>query len=63
MKQTLLKHIACRKCQSDFQLTIKEQNGQEIMSGSLNCPKCKTTYPIMKGVPRFIAGLNVHLIQ
>src|SRR4051812_33257271 len=58
MKKSLLKLIECRKCKVDFSLQATELDGEEIMSGSLSCPSCKQSFPILKGVPRFLSTLQ-----
>jgi SAM-dependent methyltransferase len=59
MKERLLQFIACRRCGSDFELDARERESDgEIVSGSLRCPRCAKSYPILKGIPRFIEGLR-----
>jgi SAM-dependent methyltransferase len=59
MRPRLLEFIACRTCGSGFDLRIDAEDPDgEIMTGALACPKCKTDFPILRGVPRFIAGVR-----
>src|SRR3954469_3688687 len=59
MRERLLDFIACRSCGSDFELRVEVRDPDgEIMSGTLTCPRCRTDYPILKGVPRFITGVR-----
>lgn len=59
MRERLLEMIACRDCGSDFTLSVdqRESDGQ-ITSGSISCPKCQASYPILRGIPRFIDDLR-----
>jgi SAM-dependent methyltransferase len=54
MKQRLLEFLECPDCQGLLSLreTLKE-DGVEILEGSLQCSACASTYPIVRGVPRF----------
>jgi SAM-dependent methyltransferase len=59
MRERLLDFIACRTCQADFDLRVDERDPDgEIMTGALSCPRCQTAFPILKGVPRFISGIE-----
>ncbi len=54
MKRTLLKHLACPTCESDFQLHVSEQQGDEIVTGRLTCASCSQQFPISGSIPRFV---------
>jgi uncharacterized protein YbaR (Trm112 family) len=55
MKQRLLQYLACPSCQEDIQqLSVSQSEGQEIMEGELGCCGCGRTYPVVRGVPRFV---------
>jgi len=58
MKEALLTPLACPQCRG--QLTLKEEVfcGQEIVSGILSCNGCRRTYPIVRGIPRFVSTDN-----
>jgi uncharacterized protein YbaR (Trm112 family) len=32
-------------------LTVEKEEKGEILSGTFTCVKCKTTYPILDGIP------------
>jgi SAM-dependent methyltransferase/uncharacterized protein YbaR (Trm112 family) len=55
MKKRLLDYLACPSCGgSAIQLSsIGDEDGIEIMSGELECPACRRTFAIRRGVPRF----------
>ena len=55
MHHWLLDHFVCLDCKTGpLKLAAKsEQNGQ-VMEGALSCLSCDVTYPIRKGIPRFV---------
>lgn len=51
MRKELLSTICCPSCSAkDFQLSIHEENNQEIREGQVSCQKCKHQFNISKGV-------------
>ena len=46
MKHDLLNILACPVCKGELKLDVGEENEQEVVSGSLYCPKCDARYPI-----------------
>jgi len=52
-KQTLLDLLICPACLLEeirLQETVKEELGEDILEGTLNCPSCGKIYPISKGI-------------
>jgi len=45
--------IVCPVCKGELKLTVEEEK-EEIISGSLNCPKCGVDYPIINGIPNLL---------
>jgi SAM-dependent methyltransferase len=56
MKLNALDVLVCPACKSSLNLTTDEQDGVEVMTGGLQCIGCGSTYPIVRGVPRFVAA-------
>ncbi len=54
MKSRLLNYICCPSCFADFDLIIKEQEGEEIITGELKCRSCQNVYPITGAIPRIL---------
>lgn len=55
MKQDLMNILACPVCKTHpLLLKIVLQKGDDIVSGSLNCPKCQVTYPIEDSIPNLL---------
>jgi SAM-dependent methyltransferase len=54
VKQKLLEYLRCPKCSGPIVLVENsEQEGIEILTGSLACAACGSSCPIIRGVPRF----------
>ena len=43
--------LCCPVCKGDLTLTVGSRDGEEIVTGSLRCPKCPAEYPIEDGIP------------
>ena len=54
MKKQLMEILVCPVCKGELRLTIKEQNDQEIITGSLRCDRCSETYPIEDALPNLL---------
>ncbi len=54
MKRKLMDILACPVCKGDLKLAVKEEKGEEIVSGSLYCAKCKVDYPIEDSIPNLL---------
>ena len=51
MRPDLMEILCCPVCKGDLTLTIAQQDGEEIVRGKLDCPKCPASYPIDDGIP------------
>jgi SAM-dependent methyltransferase/uncharacterized protein YbaR (Trm112 family) len=55
MTRTLLRLLCCPSCRGDLLLTSDEpSDSPDLETGGLTCPACDVTYPIVRGVPRFV---------
>ena len=54
MKRELLDILVCPVCKAGLELKVEEANEQEIVSGSLSCPKCGEDYPISNTIPNLL---------
>jgi SAM-dependent methyltransferase len=57
MKASLLEHLACPECSGDLDLSTDihiDDGTTEIESGSINCKACSLSFPIERGIPRFV---------
>lgn len=57
MKRKLLDYLICPFCDAQLELTeVVRTEGEEIMQGRLACIACKTSFQILRGVPRFLSS-------
>jgi len=54
MKKELMQILACPVCKGSLQLDVERQEGEEIIAGSLYCPKCQHSYPIIDTIPNLL---------
>jgi ubiquinone/menaquinone biosynthesis C-methylase UbiE/uncharacterized protein YbaR (Trm112 family) len=55
LKEKLLNLLCCPICKNEkLDLNIEEKITGEIKSGTLCCSECSNSYPIVKGIPRFV---------
>jgi len=55
VKSDLLQWICCPACKGDLALTVAAGDATTVAEGTLTCAPCGHTYPIVRGVPRFVA--------
>jgi len=54
MKRELTQILACPVCKGELQLNVDKEEGGEIITGSLYCPKCQYSYPIVGAIPNLL---------
>ncbi len=54
MRKDLMDILACPMCKSELELTTDEEEGDEVIKGSLSCAKCNERYPIDDGIPNLL---------
>ncbi len=54
MKKELMEILCCPLCKGELQLTVTEENKEEIVTGSLYCQKCQHAYPIVDTIPNLL---------
>ena len=54
MKRTLMDILACPVCKGELTLTVTNEDGEEIIEGSLRCDSCGETYPIEETIPNML---------
>lgn len=54
MKKDLMEILACPVCKGDLILNIEKEEGNEVISGTLHCPRCNEYYPIEEGIPNML---------
>jgi len=58
MKAQLLQLLCCPQCGGELKMSNAQESGEEIESGSLQCPGCPREYPIVRSIPRFVPEEN-----
>ena len=56
MKTSALEILRCPNCRGALDVAAEQQEGAEIVQGNLRCTACGATFPILKGVARFVAS-------
>jgi len=51
MRKDLMEIIVCPVCRGPLELSVEEESGDEIITGSLNCAHCQERYPIEDRIP------------
>jgi uncharacterized protein len=54
MKKDLMQILACPVCKGDLDLKVDEEEGEEIIAGSLYCAACDFSYPIVDTIPNLL---------
>jgi uncharacterized protein YbaR (Trm112 family) len=54
MNESLLDIIVCPIDKSDLELEVDEEDGEEILEGTLVCTECGERYPIEDGIPNLL---------
>lgn len=59
MKKKLLEILVCPKCHGPLALQGPSEDGAgDVVSGDLSCRACPASYPIVRGIPRFVSDDN-----
>ena len=56
MKRRLLAYLNCPPCGRSFELRAEREEDGEVIEGSLVCPACGASFPIVRGIPRFLSA-------
>ncbi len=54
MKKDLMDILVCPMCKGELQLSIEEENENEVVTGTLYCSKCDVRYPIVDTIPNLL---------
>ena len=56
MRRDLMDILACPVCKSPLTLEAEAESEEndEVISGSLHCPECPQTYPIIDAIPNLL---------
>jgi uncharacterized protein YbaR (Trm112 family) len=54
MRKDLLDILACPMDKAPLELTADQENGDEVIQGSLKCTQCAEVYPIEDRIPNLL---------
>ena len=54
MKRELMDILVCPVCKGKLELSVEKEDKQEVVAGSLYCPKCDVRYPIVDAIPNLL---------
>ncbi len=54
MRHDLLDILACPVCKGPLGLQVQEEEGDEIVQGTLHCDRCQEDYPITDSIPNLL---------
>ena len=55
MKLSLLEILACPNCSSSLECHAEDSDSEgDVFTGQLKCLKCENTFPVIRGIPRFV---------
>ncbi|MFW6118054.1 MAG: methytransferase partner Trm112 [Chloroflexota bacterium] len=54
MKKELMQILACPVCKGDLELKVDEEEGEEVVTGSLYCSNCNHSYSIVDTIPNLL---------
>ena len=54
MRRNLIDILACPVCKNPLELSVMQEDSEEVITGSLYCKHCKDTYPIEDSIPNLL---------
>jgi len=54
MRKDMMEILVCPVCKGTLTLSVVKEDGDEVVEGSLQCAKCKETYPISDSIPNLL---------
>lgn len=54
MKRDLTEILCCPIHKTDLELAVEEEDGDEVLEGTLTCGECGVDYPIRNGIPNLL---------
>jgi uncharacterized protein YbaR (Trm112 family) len=54
MRKSLMDILACPVCKGPLALTAAEEQGDEVVTGTLRCAHCAVDYPIEDTIPNLL---------
>ena len=54
MKKELMDILVCPVCKGKLELSVEKEEGGEVVTGSLYCPRCNVCYPVEDTIPHLL---------
>ena len=54
MKRDLMDILCCPLDKHELELSVDEEDSDEILEGTLTCTECGEVYPIVDGIPNLL---------
>ena len=54
MKRVMMDILVCLVCKGKLELTVDKEEKEKVVAGSLYCPGCNATYPIVDTIPNLL---------
>ncbi len=54
MRPDLMDILVCPMCKAELELSIRKQDGDEIVEGKLTCTECREDFLIEDGIPNML---------
>ena len=54
MRKDMMDILACPVCKGELTLNVTQEEGDEVVTGSLHCARCNETYPIEDTIPNLL---------
>ena len=54
MRSDLMDILACPVCKGPLELRVEEEEGEEVVKGTLYCSRCQEEYPIVDSIPNLL---------
>ena len=54
MRKDMMDILACPVCKGPLTLNVTQEEGDEVVTGSLHCAQCNETYPIEDTIPNLL---------
>ena len=54
MKKDLMEILVCPVCKGELALKVEQEEGDEVVEGSLDCAACDESYPIEDTIPNLL---------
>ena len=54
MRRELMRILVCPVCKGPLDLTVEQEDEQEVVRGTLRCQRCSEAYPIEDTIPNLL---------